>query len=226
MISAVATSQANLLIVNGRLWPPRPGRTALAVAGESIVALGTDAEIRELAAPGARVLDAAGGTVIPAFNDAHVHFLSGSRSLSGLDLFGALDLAAVRAAIEAFLAGGKAGPWLVGRGWQYAAFPGGMPALELLDRACPERPAYLEAYDGHTAWVNSPALRLAGASGEALRTGILKEAAMATVERVLPAPTFEEDLAALRRGMRRFVTFLGASSVDARAVDPRLELSV
>ena len=201
MISAVATSQANLLIVNGRLWPPRPGRTALAVAGESIVALGTDAEIRELAAPGARVLDAAGGTVIPAFNDAHVHFLSGSRSLSGLDLFGALDLAAVRAAIEAFLAGGKAGPWLVGRGWQYAAFPGGMPALELLDRACPERPAYLEAYDGHTAWVNSPALRLAGASGEALRTGILKEAAMATVERVLPAPTFEEDLAALRRGM-------------------------
>ena len=188
------------------------------------MAVGTDAEIRELAAPGARVLDAAGGSVIPAFNDAHVHFLSGSRSLAGLDLFGAADTAAVQAAIEAFLAAGKAGAWLVGRGWQYAAFPGGMPALDLLDRACPDRPAYLEAYDGHTAWVNSFALRAAGASGEALGTGILKEAAMATVERVLPAPSFEEDGAALRRGMALAATRGVGSVQEAGAGQEQLEL--
>ena len=222
--SGVVNSKANLLIVNGQSWPPGTGCTALAVAGESILATGTEAEIRDLAAPGARILDAGGGTILPAFNDAHVHFLSGSRALSGLDLFGAADEEEVLAAIEAFLAAGKSGSWLVGRGWQYAAFRGGMPALDLLDRDCPDRPAYLEAYDGHTAWVNSPALRLAKASEEALRTGIVKEAEMATVERVLPASTFEEDLAALRRGMAMAAARGVASVQEAGAGQDQLAL--
>lgn len=224
MISAVVNAKANLLLLNGRLWPPGTGATALAVAGESILAAGTDAEVRDLAAPGAHVVDAAGGTVLPAFNDAHVHFLSGSRSLSGLDLFSAADEAAVLAAIAAFLGAGKAGAWLVGRGWQYAAFRGGMPGLELLDRACPDRPAYLEAYDGHTAWVNSLALRLAGASGEAFRSGIVKEAEMSTVERVMPAFTFDEDLAALRRGMAMAAARGVASVQEAGAGQDQLAL--
>ena len=79
----------DLAFVNGVVW--RPGEkpaTAVACSEDRIVAVGSDAEIRAHINKDARVIDARGGTIMPAFNDAHVHFLMGSRSLSELDLFG------------------------------------------------------------------------------------------------------------------------------------------
>ena len=192
---------ADLVVVNGRVWPPGSGATAVAIAGEAILAAGGDRAMRDLASPGARVIDAGGGSILPAFNDAHVHFLNGARGLSGLDLFACPDLEAVEAAIRGRVAELAPGAWLAGRGWQYALFPGGMPDRDRLDRLCPGRPAFLEAYDGHTAWVNGPALALAGLTGEADAGGILKEERMALVEGLLPAPTREQDLASLRRAI-------------------------
>jgi predicted amidohydrolase YtcJ len=214
--------RADLLIVNGRVWPPSSGSTALAIAGETILAVGGDPEIRELAGPDTRLIDAADGSVIPAFNDAHVHFLNGARSLAGLNLWGARDLVAVEKAISEHLAANPDRSWLVGRGWEYGSFPGGMPALELLDGLCPDRPAFLECYDGHTAWVNSAALRIARAVGEPLRTGILKESAMALVESRIPLPSLEEDLALLRRAMAMAASRGVASVQEAGAGQAQL----
>jgi predicted amidohydrolase YtcJ len=191
--------QASLVIVNGVVWASgRPPATAVAVEGELISSVGTDAEVRSMIGAGTRVIDARGGTIMPAFNDAHVHFLMASRSLDELDLFGAETQAEVERRIHVH-ADASHSAWLTGRGWFYAAFPGGMPSLELLDRLVPDKPAYLESFDAHTAWVNSRAREI---SGLGPGPGVLKEAAMLDVVRNLPSRTAEMDIAALRAGMR------------------------
>jgi predicted amidohydrolase YtcJ len=113
--------------------------------------------------------------------------------------------------------------WLLGRGWLYDAFkPSGLPTKQLLDEVVSDRPVVVECYDGHSVWVNSKALALAGinkntpdpkqagivvgtivrdpTSGEP--TGVLKEDAMEIVRRVIPQPSREEKLRALRAGLR------------------------
>src|SRR5713226_5956735 len=188
----------DLVFVNGVVW--RPGEehaTAVACSGERIAAIGSDAEIRAHINKDAHAIDAGGGTIMPAFNDAHVHFLMGSRSLSELDLFGVTSQAEVEKRITDHVRGRAAG-WVVGRGWFYSAFPGGMPTVELLDRLIPDRPAYLESFDAHTGWANSKALTIAGVA----ERGVLREAAMYAVTKRIPSRTAEEELDALRAGMK------------------------
>ena len=195
-----------LAVVHGVVWPPAlKAASAVAVSGERILAVGTDEEILAMVPPGAPVIDASGATIMPALNDAHVHFMMGSRSLADLDLGGAETQAAVEHRIGDFVAAHPEREWVTGRGWFYSAFPGGMPGIDLLDRLVPDRPAYLESYDAHTAWVNSQAMAIAGleATGAGgAQAGILKEAAMQGVRRHLPQPTPEMDLDAVRSGMR------------------------
>jgi predicted amidohydrolase YtcJ len=189
---------ASLVIVGGRVWAPAtPAATAVAVEGERISALGSDADIRALIDRNTRVIDARGGTILPAFNDAHVHFLMASRSLGELDLFGADTQAEVERRIRDYAASRKS-EWVVGRGWFYSAFPRGMPTIELLDSLVPDRPAYLESFDAHTGWANTRALTLAGMSSE----GVLKEAAMLGVTRHIPARSKDQELVAMRAGMK------------------------
>jgi predicted amidohydrolase YtcJ len=197
--------------LNGRLWPGKPGRAALAITGEHILATGSDLEIRALAGPGTTVLDARGGLVVPGFNDAHVHFLMGARNLQNLELSADTTVEGIVRRIAEFAATHRDREWLVGRGWFYAVFPGGMPDAALLDRVVSDRPMSIEAYDSHTTWVNSAALARLGisdatpdpprgaiqrdAAGRA--TGILKEAAMELVDRALPPRSIADDVASL-----------------------------
>jgi len=204
--------QASLVILNGVVWAPgRPPATGVAVEGELISSVGTDDDVRSLIGSATRVIDARGGTILPAFNDAHVHFLMASRSLDELDLLGAETQAEVERRIHVY-ADTSHSAWLTGRGWFYAAFPGGMPSIELLDQLVPDRPAYLESFDAHTAWVNSRARDI---SGLGPGPGVLKEAAMVDVARNLPARTAEMDIAALRAGMRVAASHAIASVQEA-----------
>jgi predicted amidohydrolase YtcJ len=185
-----------LAILNGKVWQ-RPRATAVLLRDERIAAVGSDADIRALIPRETRLIDAGTAAILPAFNDAHVHFLMASRSLGELDLHGIADQSEVERRIAEY-AYHHAGPWVVGRGWFYSAFPGGMPPPDLLDRLVPDRPAYLESFDAHTGWANSRALAIAGLQVG----GILKEAALLGVTRHIPRRTFAEDLDALRAGMR------------------------
>jgi predicted amidohydrolase YtcJ len=205
-------AMARLAIVNGDVWRT-PHATGVLVDGDRIVAVGAERFTAE------RVIDAGGLAVIPAFNDAHVHFLAASRSLGQLDLFGAATQAEVERRIHRYALAHKGG-WIVGRGWLYSAFPGGMPDVALLDRLVPDRPAYLESFDAHTGWANSRALELAGAAS----AGVLKEAAMETVTRHLPRPTRDEDLDALRAGMRLAASRGIGSVQEAGAGQDQIEL--
>lgn len=182
----------DLAFVNGVVWGA-PQATAVGCVGERIAVVGSDDDVRAAA----HVVDARGGTIIPAFNDAHVHFLMGSRSLGELDLHGIQSQAEIEERIRAY-ARGRGDGWIVGRGWFYSAFPGGMPSVDLLDRLIPDRPAYLESFDAHTGWANSRALAMAGVA----ERDVLREAAMYAVTKHIPRHTDDEDLDALRAGMR------------------------
>jgi len=165
--------------------------------GDRIIATGSDRDVRSRCDRHTRVIDARGGTIMPAFNDAHVHFLMASRSLAELDLYGAETQAEVERRTTAYAARHN-GPWIVGRGWFYSAFPGGMPTIELLDRLVPDRPAYIESFDAHTGWANTKALTAAGVAS----TGVLKESAMLGVTPHIPPRSRDQDLEALRAGMQ------------------------
>jgi predicted amidohydrolase YtcJ len=189
--------RASLAVVGGAVWPPHAHTTAVAVLNDRIVAVGSDEDVRSLCDKNTRIVEARGGSILPAFNDAHVHFLMASRSLGELDLYGVETQAEVEHRITRYAAA-HAGPWVVGRGWFYSAFPGGLPTVELLDRLVLDRPAYLESFDAHTGWANSKALEVAGMTS----TGVLKEAAMLGVTRRIPRRSKDQELDALRAGMR------------------------
>jgi predicted amidohydrolase YtcJ len=107
-----------LAIVNARVWTGderRPWADAVAIAGERIAAVGSSAEIRKLAPPGARVIDANGGMVVPGFIDSHVHFITGGHRLASVQLRDARTPAEFIARIKAFAATLPDGSWITGR---------------------------------------------------------------------------------------------------------------
>ena len=146
------------------VWRDRRAQPATAVAcsGDRIAAIGSDAEIRARIDQDARVIDARGGTH-PARLQRRPRPLPDGLALAerARPVRGRRRQAEIEKRITDY-ARGHAGGWVVGRGWFYSAFPGGMPTVELLDRLVPDRPAYLESFDAHTGWANSRALTIAG----------------------------------------------------------------
>ena len=225
---------AELIVHNGRVFRSgRPGSqmdasaTAVAIGAGRIVAVGDERQAREWAGPTTTLFDAGGGLVMPGFDDAHMHLRDGAISLERLDLFGMTTLDVVQAAIADYAAERPAQPWIAGRGWLYAAFPGGMPTREQLDAVVPDRPAYFECFDGHSGWANSRALDAAGISSETpdppdgrivrdaagRATGALKERAIELVDRMLPVPREAEMPDLLERALRRAAE-LGITAVQ------------
>ena len=160
-----AAETADLLIINGRVFAAdTAGATAEAVAvrGNTIVRVGSTAEVSALRGARTRVIDARGGSIIPGLNDAHVHFIAGAFALEQLDLGGLTTLNEVQAAIRRFAAANPGTGWLQGRGWLYTPFPGASPTRAQLDAVVSDRPVVMQCYDGHSIWVNSRAMQLAG----------------------------------------------------------------
>ena len=203
-----------LVIVNGRVLGVDRA-SAVRVAGGRITHVGTDADVRSARGPAAEVVDARGSLVMPGFDDAHLHLRGGARSMDHAQLYPLQAVGAILAAIRDHAAAHPGRPWVLGRGWLYAPFPGGLPSRALLDAVVPDRPAFMGCYDGHTGWANTAALRLAGidsetpdppngvivrdAAGEP--TGVLKEDAQQLVERHIPVPTDGDDRASVRRAL-------------------------
>jgi len=161
---AAGAGKADRIFVNGRIWtgdPTKPWAEALAIRGTAILAVGSTREVKRLAEKATDVVDLKGRFACPGFGDAHVGLMSGSLGLDAVDLAGAVTQEGIRQRIASYAKANPEAPWVVGRGWSYAAFPGGLPSRAQLDALVPDRPAYLSSYDGHTGWANSAALRLA-----------------------------------------------------------------
>lgn len=212
---------ADIIVIHGRVYtenPKQPWAQAVAIQGAKIVAVGDDAAIEKMRGMGTKVINAGGKLVLPGFTDCHVHFFSGALSLGQVNLEGAKDVANIQKNLREYASEHPGEDWILGRGWNYAMFGAeALPHKKYLDEIFPNRPVFLEGYDGHTSWANSKALALAGITratpnppngiivrdaqtGEA--TGALKEAAQGLVAKVIPEPTRAEKLLALRAGMK------------------------
>jgi len=221
---------ADLLLTGGAVYTLDAARSwaqAVAVRAGRIVYVGSDEGARPFVGPKTRVVGLGGRMLIPGFQDAHVHPVSGGIELTQCDLN---DLATRDAVVEKVkqCAQDRSKPWLVGGGWLLPLFPAGAPTRELLDDLVPDRPAYLSAADGHSAWVNSRALALAGVTrdtqdppngrierdpktGEA--SGTLRESAVNLVARLLPKATPAERSEGLRRALAYFAR-LGITAIQ------------
>jgi predicted amidohydrolase YtcJ len=231
---------ADLVLTNGTIYTMdkrAPRAQALAIAGDRILAVGDNTEMRGLLAPGGRVINLAGRTVTPGLIDAHLHFLSYGLSLQRIDLMEipSLDAALEKTAQHAAVT--PVGQWLLGRGWDQSVWEGQrFPTRGDLDRVSSEHPILLRRKCGHAACANSLALQLAGIDaatpdpdgGEIERdptsgepTGILKETAIDLVDRVIGKPTDEQAVDAVRSAMRT-VHAMGITGVhnmeDAQAL--------
>ena len=151
------------LLTGGR-FEPREG--AVAVKDGRIVAVGTAAELRDLAGSTTDVRSMPGRLIVPGFQDAHVHPAFGGRNLLRVHLDHLGSVEAYLDAIAAYAGANPGEPWITGGGWAMYLFPGGAPRTEDLDRIVADRPVFLMNRDVHGAWVNSRALELAGITSD------------------------------------------------------------
>ena len=216
LTACTGTPAPDRLFVNARIWtgdPSNPEATALAIRGDTIIAIGTDDSVRTLAGPETIIEDLGGRRMVPGFHDAHWHLPTRRTA----DLNGAEDVAELLARLEAFAAELPEDAWVTGRGWTPQLFPGRTAHRRYLDATFPTRPVILTARDGHQVLANTVALQRAGVTGktsapvggaivldrDGTPTGLLQETAMPLVRNQLPAPTPDEVYAALRYEMHR-----------------------
>jgi predicted amidohydrolase YtcJ len=231
--SALA-KQASLILVNGKVWtenPAQPISQAVAIDGIRILAVGDDAPIRQLADADTEVIDLRGRLLLPGFNDSHVHFLGGGESLITVQLGTANSPAEFKERVAQFAKTLPKGAWLRNGLWDHQRWtPPALPNRQLIDDVSGDHPAFLWRLDGHMALANSLAMKLAGIDrftkdvpgGEIERdkegnpSGILKDAATALVEHVMPPLSVEEQDQAMEAAMREAAAH-GVTSVQNMA---------
>ena len=206
-----------------------PPAEAMAVRDGRIAAMGRKADVDGLATAGTRRVDLGGATVLPGFNDAHVHVWKiGQLQTSLVDLRGTASLDALYAAVAVRARDVPRGGWVLGRGWNEAALGGAMPTREGLDRAAPGHPVVLTRTCAHVHAASSAALKSAGIdaatkapAGGALDfdRGLLYETAYGLVQRALPPPTRSEIERWIVAGAAHLLS-LGITSACDAAVDP------
>jgi len=156
---------ADLVVIRGRVLtqdPERPRASAVAIARGRILAVGDDGDVLALAGPSTRVIDAAGGSVLPGFCESHMHIFSGAAEMAQLQLDGVHGLDALAAALRAYAADHPADRVLLAQGADYAILGDRSVDRHVLDAILPDRPVMLVAPDHHTAWANTAALTLVG----------------------------------------------------------------
>jgi predicted amidohydrolase YtcJ len=221
---------ADTVLLNGKIWTGESDSAfvqAIAIKGNKITEIGDDDKIKKLIGSKTLVIDLKKKLVTAGLNDAHIHFLMGSMILSSADLLSTTNLGEMKKSLLAYAEQHRDKLWITGRGWQYGFFEGGMPNKKYIDSLIPDRPVYLSAYDGHSGLANSKALALAGITrdtkfsgfGEIVKdangepTGAFLEGAQSLVSKVIPKATEEEQLNALRNGMK-YAASLGITSAQ------------
>lgn len=223
--------KADLLLTNGKIWtvdPSQPVAEAVAVWHGKILAVGSTADLVQLAGPATKVMDLQGKLLLPGFSDNHTHFLSGGQWLSGVKLKDAKDEREFGERLARKSAELSAGAWILDGTWDHDNWPGGnLPTAALIDQYVSDRPVFVTRYDGHMSVANSLVLKMAGIdantpdppggvivrkAGSNEPAGVLKDAAQSLVWRIVPEPSREEIeqalLAAMQEAARVGVTSL------------------
>jgi len=223
---------ADLVLVNGRIFTvnaAQPWAQAVAIRGSRFVLVGSDEQARKLVGSGTQVIDLQGRLALPGFNDAHVHFANGGLYLLGIDLRPAGDEKEFVRILKDYIGKTPKGEWITGGNWDHENWPSKRhPHRELIDRFSADHPVLVSRLDGHMALANSLALKLAGITrdtpdpqgGEIVRdretgepSGILRDTAMALVDKVIPPLSREKRERAIRAAMRH-AQELGVTSIQ------------
>ncbi|MHB8645865.1 MAG: amidohydrolase [Thermomicrobiales bacterium] len=223
------------LFLNGTVLtmnPVHPEAEAVLVRGDRIVAVGFADEMRALAAPGARIVDLAGRTLLPGFNEAHNHMLSFGLSLAQVDCRapGCATIPELQQRVAARAAETPGGAWVLGCGYDDQSLAERRhPTRYDLDAVAPDHSVVITNASGHLCVANSRALALSGITGDTeppegggiVRgadgnpTGLLLETAQELVTDLIPEPTEDELVEALGHCAERYLAAGITSSADA-----------
>ena len=163
---AKKSAVADLALRNGAIYTVDGARSwaeTVAIDDGRIVYVGNDAGAKDYIGPQTEVIDLKGRMVVPGMQDVHIHPISGGIEANGCDLNAATTVEEYIAIIKKYADEHPNDPWIKGGGWSMASFgPGALARKELIDAIVPDRPVILWSRDGHTSWVNSRALEVAG----------------------------------------------------------------
>ena len=218
---------ATLVLRNGKVVTVddnRPVVEAIAVKGDRIAAVGSNADMRRYVGPATQVIDLRGQLAIPGLIESHGHFMNFGLSKMTLDLMDVKNWDEIVSIVAAAARQAKPGEWILGRGWhqeKWSSVPQpnveGFPFHDELSKVSPNNPVMLTHASGHASFVNAAAMAAAGLTaqtpdppgGEILKdqsgrpTGLLRETASGIVGRALDAwranKTPEERLVDARR---------------------------
>jgi predicted amidohydrolase YtcJ len=222
---------ATLIVTNAVIYTvdkQHPRAEAVAVIGDRIVAVGSRAEVDSWRGPQTKIINAGGKLVVPGFNDAHLHFISGGEQLNQVNLTDAGSAQEFARRIAAQVSKTPKGEWILGGRWDETKWPKpDLPTRELVDPVTGDTPIFVERYDGHQSLANSAAMKLAGinaktadvpggvivrdASGNP--TGIFKDAAQNLISKAIPPMSHERRMRAARRALEHAAA-LGVTSVQ------------
>ena len=222
---------ADLIITNAKIWTvdkSLPRAQAVAILGDRIVAVGSNADVDAWRGPHTHVVDAGGKLLLPGFNDAHVHFVSGGMQLTNVQLKDASSPQEFAGRIGERAKLTAKGEWILGGNWDETKWnPPNMPTKELIDAVTPDTPVFVSRYDGHMGLANSVALRLAGITaktpdppgGTVVRdaegnpTGALKDAATDYIDKVIPPLSHDQRRKIVTRALA-YAASVGVTSVQ------------
>jgi len=232
-------SSITLILTNGKFWTVNPKQKeaeAVAVSGNRIFAVGTASEILHLKQPDTPMLDLGGRRVLPGFNDAHVHFYSGGANLTGPQLRYSKSPEEFRTTLAVFAQHLPKGRWITGGLWDHQNWtPANLPTHQLIDPVTKDNPVFIQRLDGHMSLANAAALKMAGVDrntkevqggiivrdSEGNPTGILKDAAQSLVERVIPEPSQDQIISAIRAA-QSYANAQGVTSVQDMSAAPEI----
>lgn len=238
--TAAATQLADTVLFNGAIYTVdacRRWANAVAIKDGKFIYVGDDAQARQLAGEGTRLVDLHGHMVLPGFHDCHVHPAESGIQLGQCCLDQATSKSEVLKAISAYDKKHAQAKWLVGGGWELPVFAGANPLRSDLDAVVADKPAFLVSQDGHSAWINSKAMNLAGITratkdpplGRIERdkngepSGTLRESAVDLVSKLVPPVSDEERVEGARRAIRLANSFGITSVQDAHAQEEYLK---
>ncbi|MCR4429481.1 MAG: amidohydrolase [Tepidanaerobacteraceae bacterium] len=198
----------DLILYNGNIITidaNYPKAEAISITGDRIAFVGKNEEVFDLKVSSTEIIDLKSKTVVPGFNDSHMHLLSYAISLEMADLNAIASIDDLIKNVRIFIEEKNIpeGQWIQGRGWnQERFFEKRMPTRHDLDKISQKHPIVLARTCGHVCAANTMALAECGilesppsvdggsidVEDDGTPTGILRENAMQLIYRLIPPP--------------------------------------
>lgn len=219
-------------VIFGKIWTGddrTPWVEGMAIAGDSIVAIGSVSDIKKWIGDGTEEIKTdTGDLIVPGFIDCHTHFIDGGFALSSVQLRNARSREEFINRLKAFAQTLPKGAWITSGDWDHENWGGELPSRQWIDSVTADHPVWINRLDGHMCLANSAALRIAGvkdnvknvSGGSIVRdkhgriTGIFKDNAMGIINPSVPVPSDEQEDIALVAAMK-YVAERGVTSVHS-----------